>query len=51
MLIAIQYYHLNQISALQEDCPFLFSPLLSCTHFLYVFDTFNFGATQNNRTT
>ena len=48
MLIAIQYYHPNYRSILQEDCPVLFSPLLSCIHFLYVFGTFSFAVTQNN---
>jgi hypothetical protein len=51
MPVTIQYYLRTYSSILQRDCPVHLSPLTSCTHFLYVFDTFSFAVTHNNRTT
>ena len=50
MLNTIQYYLPTYIWILQRDCLVLF-PFTTCAHYLYVFDTFHFAVTQNNRTT
>jgi len=51
MPITIQYYLTTYSSILPRDCPVHLSPLTSCTHFLYVFDTVNFAVTHSNPTT
>jgi len=51
MPINIQYYLHTYSSILPRDCPVYLSPLTSCTHFLYIFDTYNFAVTHSNLTT
>jgi hypothetical protein len=51
MPITNQYYFPTYSSILPRDRPLHLTPLTSCTHFLHVFDTFNFAVKQNNRTT
>jgi len=50
ILTIIQYYLPTYSLIFSRDSPVQLILLTSCTHFLYVFDTFNFELTQNNRT-